>query len=63
MTSISIPVLATRCSAPCAAWANADSLLTGRSRTLQHITASPSKIRDIARAPLALIHFEYGYTN
>ena len=38
-------------------------LLTGRSRTLQHITASPSKIRDIARAPLALIHFEYGYTN
>jgi hypothetical protein len=38
-------------------------LLTGRWRTLQHITASPSKIRDIARAALALTHFEYGYTN
>lgn len=38
-------------------------LLTGRWRTLQHITASPSKISDIARAALALTHFEYGYTN
>ncbi len=27
-------------------------LLTGRWRTLQHITASPSKIGDIARATL-----------
>jgi hypothetical protein len=38
-------------------------LLTGRPRTLQHITASPSKISDIARAALVLTHFEYGYTN
>ena len=36
-------------------------LLTQRWRTLQHITASPSKIGDIARAALALTHFEYGY--
>ena len=36
-------------------------LLTGRWRTLQHITASPSKISDIARAALVLTHFEYGY--
>jgi hypothetical protein len=36
-------------------------LLTGRWRTLQHITASPSKIGDIARATLVLTHFEYGY--
>jgi hypothetical protein len=35
-------------------------LLTGRWRTLQHITASPSKISDIARAALVLTHFEYG---
>jgi hypothetical protein len=64
VTSISIPVLATRCSAPCAAWANAGfALLTGRWRTLQHITASPGKISDIARAALILTHFEYGYTN
>jgi hypothetical protein len=38
-------------------------LTTGRWRTLQHITASPSKISDIARAALVLTHFEYGYTN
>ena len=38
-------------------------LLTGRWRTLHHITASPSKIGDIARAALVLTHFEYGYTN
>jgi DDE superfamily endonuclease len=37
-------------------------LLTGRWRTLQHITASPGKIGDIARAALVLTHFEYGYT-
>ena len=36
-------------------------LLTQRWRTLQHITASPSKISDIARAALVLTHFEYGY--
>jgi hypothetical protein len=33
------------------------SLLTGRWRTLQRITASPSKIGDIARAALVLTHF------
>lgn len=36
-------------------------LVTGRWRTLQHITASPGKIGDIARAALVLSHFEYGY--
>ncbi len=36
-------------------------LLTQRWRTLQHITASPSKIGSIARAALVLTHFEYGY--
>jgi hypothetical protein len=36
-------------------------ILTGRWRTLQHITASPSKIGDIARAALVLTHFEYRY--
>jgi hypothetical protein len=36
-------------------------LLTGRWRTLQHITASPGKIGDIARAALILTHFEHGY--
>ena len=36
-------------------------LLIGRWRTLQHITASPSKIGDIARAALVLTHFEHGY--
>jgi hypothetical protein len=36
-------------------------MLTGRWRTLQHITASPSKIGDIARAALILTHFEHGY--
>jgi hypothetical protein len=35
-------------------------LLTGRWRTLQHITASPSKIGAIARAALVLTHFEHG---
>jgi hypothetical protein len=38
-------------------------LTTGRWRTLQHTTASSSKISDIARAALVLTHFEYGYTN
>jgi DDE superfamily endonuclease len=36
-------------------------LLTGRWRTLHHITASPGKIGDIARAVLVLTHFEHGY--
>jgi hypothetical protein len=36
-------------------------LLTARWRTLQQITASPSKIGDIARAALVLTHFEHGY--
>ena len=36
-------------------------LLTGRWRTLHHITASPGKIGDIARAALVLTHFEHGY--
>jgi DDE superfamily endonuclease len=36
-------------------------LLTGRWRTLRHITASPGKIGDIARAALVLTHFEHGY--
>jgi hypothetical protein len=36
-------------------------LLTGRWRTLQHITASSGKIGDIARAALVLTHFEHGY--
>ncbi len=36
-------------------------LLTGRWRTLQHITASPSKIGAIARAALVLTHVEHGY--
>jgi hypothetical protein len=36
-------------------------LLTGRWRALHHITASPSKIGNIARAALVLTHFEHGY--
>jgi hypothetical protein len=36
-------------------------LLTGRWRTLRHITASPSKTGDIARAALVLTHFEHRY--
>jgi hypothetical protein len=36
-------------------------LLTGRRRSLQHITVGRSKIGDIARAALVLTHFEYGY--
>jgi DDE superfamily endonuclease len=36
-------------------------LLTARWRTLQHITASPSKIGDITRAALVLTHFEHHY--
>jgi hypothetical protein len=35
-------------------------VLTGRWRTLRHITASPSKISDIIRAALVLTHFEHG---
>jgi hypothetical protein len=36
-------------------------ILSGRWRTLQHITASPSKIGKIAKAALVLTHFEHGY--
>jgi len=36
-------------------------LLSQRWRALQHITASPSKITEIARAALVLTHFEHGY--
>ena len=36
-------------------------LLSQRWRTLQHITASPSKIGDITSAALVLTHFEHGY--
>jgi hypothetical protein len=36
-------------------------LLTQRWRTLQHITASPSRITQITRAALVLVHFEHGY--
>ena len=36
-------------------------LLTGRWRTLHHVTASPGKIGDIVRAALVLTHFEHGY--
>lgn len=35
-------------------------LLTQRWRTLQHITLSPSRIGDIAKAALVLTHFEHG---
>ena len=36
-------------------------LLTGRWRTLQHVTLSPSKIGHIAKAALVLTHVEHGY--
>ena len=36
-------------------------LLKGRWRTLQHITVSPGRIGDIARAALVLTHFEHDY--
>jgi hypothetical protein len=36
-------------------------LLTGRWRTLHHITASPGRIGGITRAALVLTHFEHGY--
>ena len=36
-------------------------LLSQRWRTLQHITASPSKIGDITSAALVLTHFEHRY--
>jgi DDE superfamily endonuclease len=35
-------------------------VLTGRWRTLHHITASPSKISGIVKAALTLTHFEHG---
>jgi hypothetical protein len=36
-------------------------LLTQRWRVLQHVTASPTKISNIARAALVLTHLEHGY--
>ncbi len=36
-------------------------LLAGRWRALQHITLSPSKIGDVARAALVLTHLEHDY--
>jgi hypothetical protein len=36
-------------------------LLTGRWRTLRHITASPSTTGGTARAALTLTHFGHGY--
>ncbi|GAA2915746.1 hypothetical protein GCM10010517_81770 [Streptosporangium fragile] len=36
-------------------------LLTQRRRTLQRITASPSRISDIVKAALILTHFEHSY--
>ena len=35
-------------------------VLTGRWRTLLHITASPRKVGDIVKAALVLTHFEHG---
>jgi hypothetical protein len=35
-------------------------LLTQRWTALQHITLSPSRIGDIVRAALLLLHFEHG---
>lgn len=35
-------------------------ILTGRWRTLHHITASPTKISDIVKAALVLTHYEHG---
>jgi hypothetical protein len=37
-------------------------LLTGRWRSLRHLTTSPSKIGDIVKAALVLTHFEHGKT-
>jgi len=36
-------------------------LLTQRWRTLQHTTASPSRITQITKAALVLLHYEHGY--
>jgi hypothetical protein len=38
-------------------------LLAGRWRTLQHVTISPRKIGDIAKASLVLTHFEDSYSS
>jgi DDE superfamily endonuclease len=35
-------------------------LLSQRWRTLQHVTISPSRIGDLAKAALVLTHFEHG---
>jgi hypothetical protein len=38
-------------------------LLTERWKTLQHTTLSPSRIADLVRAALVLVHFEHGKIN
>ncbi|MEU4342393.1 transposase family protein [Nocardia sp. NPDC023852] len=38
-------------------------VLTGRWRTLHHITAGPTKIGDIVEAALVLTHFEHRRLN
>jgi hypothetical protein len=58
-TWTSAPRPATCCSVPCAAWASAASPCTQRWQALQHVTASPGKIGDIARAALVLTLFEH----
>jgi len=60
LTSIPAPTTLSRFSLRCLG-ERGFALLTGRWRTLHHITASPSKIGDIARAALVLTHFEHGY--
>jgi hypothetical protein len=51
---------ATPSSVPCAASGNEGRAAHRPVRTLHHITASPSKIGDIARAAFVLTHFEHG---
>jgi hypothetical protein len=59
---MAIPAAAAPCSATCAAYRGEHgfALITGCWRSFQDITASPSKISDIARAALVLTHFEHG---
>lgn len=49
--------------AACAASASAASLLTERWKALEHVTISPRRITQIARAALAITRFERGMTN
>jgi hypothetical protein len=59
--SISAPHPQRRAAFPALPGERGFALLTGRWRTLQHITANPSEIGDIARAALVLTFFEHGY--